>query len=114
MGPVRVRFLGSGDAFASGGRFQACIHLDGGAEPLLLDCGATALIPLKRAAIDPASIGWVGLSHLHGDHFAGLPWLISDGQFAKRTKSVVIAGPEGVRERIERTFRGALPGGHGC
>ncbi len=110
MCPVRVKFLGSGDAFASGGRFQACLHLDGGAEPLLLDCGATALIALKRAAIDPASIGWVGLSHLHGDHFAGLPWLILDGQFAERTKSLVIAGPEGVCERIERTFEALYPG----
>ena len=107
---VRVSFLGSGDAFAGGGRFQACVHLDGGVEPVMLDCGATTLIALKRAGIDPASIGWVALSHLHGDHFAGLPWLILDGQFAKRTKPLVIAGPEGVRERIERTFEALYPG----
>ena len=113
MGPVHVKFLGSGDAFASGGRFQACLHLDGGTEPLLLDCGATALIGLRRARIDPASIGSVALSHLHGDHFAGLPWLILDGQFAKRTMPLVIAGPEGVRERIERTFEALYPGATG-
>jgi ribonuclease BN (tRNA processing enzyme) len=106
----RITFLGSGDAFAGGGRFQPCLHLDGGAEPLLLDCGATTLVALKRAAIDPASIGWVALSHLHGDHFAGLPWLILDGQFAKRTRPLVIAGPEGVRERVERTFEALYPG----
>ena len=103
MGPVRVRFLGSGEAFASGDRFQAYLRLDDGAEPLLLDCGATALIPLKRAAIDPASIGWVALSHLHGDHFAGLPWLILDGQFAKRTTPLVSAGPEGVEAALCRS-----------
>jgi hypothetical protein len=34
---VQLTFLGSGDAFAGGGRFQACLHLAGGAEPLLLD-----------------------------------------------------------------------------
>ena len=76
---VRVTFLGSGDAFAGGGRFQACLHLAGGADPLLLDCGATTLVALKRADIDPSSVGFVALSHLHGDHFAGLPWLILDG-----------------------------------
>jgi ribonuclease BN (tRNA processing enzyme) len=113
MGPVRVRFLGSGDAFASGGRFQACLHLEGGPEPLLLDCGATALVALKRARIDPASIGWVALTHLHGDHFAGLPWLILDGQFAKRTTPLAIAGPAGVRERIEWTFEALYPGATG-
>ena len=107
---ARLTFLGSGDAFAGGGRFQACLHLDGGAEPLVLDCGATTLIALKRAGIDPASIGWIALSHLHGDHFAGLPWVILDGQFAKRTKPLVIAGPEGVGERVERTFEALYPG----
>ena len=114
MGPVRVRFLGSGDAFASGGRFQACVHVDGGMGPLLIDCGATSLVALKRAGIDPASIGWVALSHLHGDHFAGLPWLILDGQFAVRTKPLVIAGPIGTRERVERTFEALYPGATGA
>ena len=90
---MRLTFLGSGDAFAGGGRFQACIHLDDGAEQMLLDCGATALVAIRRAEIDPNSIGFVALSHLHGDHFAGLPWLILDGQFAGRTKPLRIAGP---------------------
>jgi ribonuclease BN (tRNA processing enzyme) len=110
MGPVRVQFLGSGDAFASGGRLQACLHFVGGGEPLLIDCGATALVALKRAGIDPASIGWVSLSHLHGDHFAGVPWLVLDGQFAGRTMPLEIAGPPGTPERVERTFEALYPG----
>ncbi|HEY6399717.1 MAG TPA: MBL fold metallo-hydrolase [Solirubrobacteraceae bacterium] len=107
---MRVTFLGSGDAFGSGGRFQACLYLDGGAEPLLLDCGATSVIALKRAGIPPASIGWLALSHLHGDHFSGVPWLILDGQFAARDKALVIAGAVGTQERIERTFEALYPG----
>jgi ribonuclease BN (tRNA processing enzyme) len=114
MGSVRLQFLGSGDAFASGGRLQACLHLDGGGEPLLVDCGATSLVALKRAGIDPAGIGWVALSHLHGDHFAGLPFLILDGQFGGRTKSIVIAGPDGTRDRVERTFEALYPGASGA
>jgi hypothetical protein len=31
--PVVLRFLGSGDAFGSGGRFQTCMHLSGRAGP---------------------------------------------------------------------------------
>src|SRR5437763_8625401 len=100
MPEVRVRFLGSGDAFASGGRFQTCFYLEGAAEPMLIDCGATALIAMKRAGINPAAVGWVALSHLHGDHFGGLPWLILDGQFSKRTKPLQIAGPPGTQERL--------------
>jgi ribonuclease BN (tRNA processing enzyme) len=106
---VRLCFLGCGDAFASGGRFQTCFHLHGGGEPLLIDCGATALIALKRQGIDPASIGWVVLSHLHGDHFAGLPWLILDGQFAKRERPLMIAGPPETQERFLRAFEALYP-----
>jgi len=110
MPSVRLCFLGSGDAFASGGRAQTCLHLDGGDEPLLIDCGATALMALKRDRIDPASIGWVALSHLHGDHFAGLPWMILDGQFTDRTRPLVIAGPSGAERRLADAFEALYPG----
>jgi ribonuclease BN (tRNA processing enzyme) len=114
MGPVSLRFLGSGDAFAGGGRFQACFYLDGGEEPVLIDCGATSLVALKRARIDPASIGWVLLSHLHGDHFAGLPWMILEGQFAHRSRTLVIAGPPGTEQRVQKAFEALYPGGAGA
>jgi ribonuclease BN (tRNA processing enzyme) len=114
MSPVRLQFLGSGDAFASGGRLQTCLHIAGAGEPLLIDCGATGLVGMKRAGIDPADIGSIALSHLHGDHFAGLPFLILDGQFAKRTTPLRIAGPTGAQERIEQTLEGLFPGSAGA
>jgi ribonuclease BN (tRNA processing enzyme) len=114
MSEVRLQFLGCGDAFSSGGRFQTCFHLDGAEEPLLIDCGATSLTALKRAGIDPAAIGFVAITHLHGDHFGGLPWLILDGQFAGRTKPLVIAGPPGTEERLLRTFEALYPGAAGA
>src|SRR5206468_11390929 len=110
MAAARLRFLGCGDAFSSGGRLQTCFHLEGGNEPMLIDCGATALVALKRERIDPASIGWVVLSHLHGDHFAGLPWLILDGQFASRTRPLVIGGPPGTEGRFKQAFEALYPG----
>jgi ribonuclease BN (tRNA processing enzyme) len=107
---VRLRFLGSGDAFASGGRFHACFHLDGGPEPMLIDCGPTALVALKRERIDPASIACVALSHLHGDHFGGLPWLVLDGQFANRTRPLVVGGPPATEMRFKQAFEALYPG----
>lgn len=110
MANVRLRFLGCGDAFAAGARFQTSFYLDGAEEPLLLDCGATTLTALKRDGIASASIGWVVLSHLHGDHFGGLPWLVLDGQFTKRTRPLVIAGPRGTEERFLQAFEALYPG----
>ncbi len=110
MPPVTLRFLGSGDAFSSAGRFHSCFALEGGGEPLLIDCGATTLTALKRERIDPSSLGFVALSHLHGDHFGGLPWLIIDGRFSKRTKPLAVAGPPGVERRLEQAFEALYPG----
>jgi ribonuclease BN (tRNA processing enzyme) len=104
-----VRFIGSGDAFGSGGRFQACILLEHDGFRALLDCGATSLVALRRASIDPGTIDAVIVTHYHGDHSGGVPYLILDGQFTKRTRALVIAGPPPAQQRIATLFEAALP-----
>jgi ribonuclease BN (tRNA processing enzyme) len=107
---VKVRFLGSGDAFGSGGRFQTCIHLDWGGAQILVDCGASSLIAMRRFGVDPVAINAVILSHLHGDHFGGVPFLILDGQFTRRTRPLVVAGPPGVEARVRDAMEVFFPG----
>lgn len=110
MSQVLLRFLGSGDAFGSDGRFQTCLHLSGPEGSLLIDCGASSLVAIKRAGLDPSEIGWVLLTHLHGDHFGGVPFLILDGHFGGRTAPLLLAGPPGVRERVEAALEVLFPG----
>jgi ribonuclease BN (tRNA processing enzyme) len=108
---VTVTFAGSGDAFGSGGRHQACIHLRGpGFGPVLLDCGATSLTALKSLGLDPGEVTAVLVSHLHGDHFGGLPFLILDGQFSRRTRPLAIAGPPGTGRRLAEAMECLFPG----
>jgi ribonuclease BN (tRNA processing enzyme) len=109
---VTVTFAGSGDAFGSGGRYQACIHLrgSGGPGPVLLDCGATSLSALKHLGLDPGEITAVFVSHLHGDHFGGLPFLILDGQFSRRTRPLTVAGPPGTARRLAEAMECMFPG----
>ncbi|CAN5192294.1 MBL fold metallo-hydrolase [soil metagenome] len=107
---VRVRFLGSGDAFGSGGRFQAAIAVEAPRTTLLLDCGATSLVALKAAGLDPGSIDAVAVSHFHGDHFGGIPFLILDAQFAKRRRPLIVAGPPGIEARVRAAFDALYPG----
>ncbi|MEP6813506.1 MAG: MBL fold metallo-hydrolase [Actinomycetota bacterium] len=106
---TRVRFIGSGDSFGSGGRFQTCILVESDGYSFLIDCGATSLVALKRAGVDPAAIDAVLLTHFHGDHCGGVPYLILDGQFTRRERPLVVAGPPGVRERMTAVFEAALP-----
>ena len=107
---MRVTFVGSGDAFGSGGRFQTCILVEAGASRVLLDCGASSLIALRRLGIDPLDLDAVVLTHLHGDHFGGLPFLILDAQFRRRTRPLIVAGPTSVEQRVRDAMEVLFPG----
>ena len=101
MAKVAVRVLGCGDAFGSGGRFQTCFFVSAGRDRFLIDCGATSLVAMRRFGVDPGAIDTVFLSHLHGDHFAGLPFLLLEAQFvARRSRPLTIVGPSGTRQRL--------------
>lgn len=107
---VIVQFVGSGDAFGTGGRLQACLSVRWAQSHVLLDCGATSLAGLKRLGVDPSSVDAVVVSHLHGDHFGGLPFLVLDQQFARRDRSLVIGGPVGVGDRLRDAMEAFFPG----
>ena len=107
---MRVQFAGSGDAFGSGGRLQTCIHLCGDGQVLLVDCGATSMVALKAQGLDPNAVDAAAVTHMHGDHFAGLPFLILDGQFSGRTAPLQVAGPPGTRTRLAEATEALFPG----
>src|SRR6266851_6406010 len=107
----RVRFLGSGDAFGSGGRLQACLLVEGGGREFLVDCGASALIAMRRYGVNPNDIGLIFLSHLHGDHFGGVPFVVLDGQLvSRRSEPLTIVGPPGTERRVREAMDVLFPG----
>lgn len=108
---MRITFLGTGDAFGSGGRFHTCIFVEAGADQFLVDCGASAITALQQRGVDTAAIGTIFLSHLHGDHFGGLPYVIMDAHFVrKRTAPLLVAGPPGTSARIVAMMNALYPG----
>ena len=108
---VEVHFVGSGDAFGSGGRFQTCISVRSSSDRFLIDCGASSLIALKRAGIHPLEVSKILITHLHGDHFAGIPFFILHAQLiSKRTDPLHIIGPPGLKERLLSTMEVMFPG----
>lgn len=107
---MRLTVVGSGDAFGSGGRTNTCFWLETAKATLLVDCGASALPAMKVLKLDPNAIDAIILSHLHGDHFGGLPFLFLDGQFlSRRERPLLIAGPPGTRVRLDALLEVFFP-----
>jgi ribonuclease BN (tRNA processing enzyme) len=102
---VEVRFLGTGDAFASGGRSHACILVTAPEGRILLDCGGSSLPAIVRAC-DPTTIDAVAITHLHGDHFGGLHYLVLQQKYAPRSRALEIGGPPSTEARYLEAMRG--------
>jgi len=101
MGQLEVGFIGSGDAFGSGGRFQTCIAIRSSDDFFLVDCGASSLIAMRQQKLEPRDVSKILITHLHGDHFGGLPFFLLDAQLvSKRSAPLTLVGPPGLEERL--------------
>ena len=108
---MRLTVVGCGDAFGSGGRGNACFWIESARATIVLDFGATALVGLRRLGLDPNRLDAVVLSHLHGDHFGGLPFLLLDAQYESRRETpLTIIGPVGTTERLQGALDVFYPG----
>jgi ribonuclease BN (tRNA processing enzyme) len=101
---MRLQFVGCGDAFGSGGQLNTCFHVTGDGVNFLIDCGASSLPALKRLVITRDDIDLILITHFHGDHFAGLPFLLLDAQFSRRSRPLVIAGPDGIEQKLPQVM----------
>jgi ribonuclease BN (tRNA processing enzyme) len=102
---MKLHILGCGDAFGSGGRNQSGYLIEAADRLFLLDCGPTTLLAMKRAGFDPRRLDAILLSHLHGDHFGGIPFFFIEYLYQKpRAYPLTIAGPPGTQERVRQLY----------
>ena len=110
---VIVTFAGSGDAFGSGGRLNTCIIVDAPGIRFAIDFGASSLIALNKLDIPHNSIDLILLTHIHGDHCAGVPAMVMDAMLgAKRQTPLTIAGPMETEARLMDVAEALFPGMH--
>lgn len=108
---VRIQFIGTGDAFGSGGRFNTCFRVERPQGDFLIDCGASSLVALRKLEVDLNAIQTIFVTHLHGDHFGGLPFFILDAQFySRRQAPLTLVGPPGFRARLAEAMEVFFPG----
>jgi len=108
---MQLQFVGCGDAFGSGGRFNTCFHLVGRNINVLIDCGASSLISMNKLAIKRNEIGAIFLSHFHADHAGGVPFFMLEANYVlKRKQALTIAGPPGLKSRYPALMEVSFPG----
>lgn len=98
-----IQFLGTGTAFNHGGRgAQSVLILPGASSAFLVDAGPTLMPVLMREGNGCPEIDRMFVTHLHGDHFAGWPFLLLHLVFLdERTRPFDVYGPVGTRETLE-------------
>jgi ribonuclease Z len=95
MNPFTVTILGSSSALPTSVRFPTSQVVRANEQHLLIDCGEGAQMQLRKYKINFSRINHIFISHLHGDHFFGLPGLISSFSLLGRTKDLhIYAHPE--------------------
>lgn len=114
MNHMQIQFLGSGDAFGSGDRLQSCFMVKSEHGQFLIDCGASSMIGINRCGVNPNDINVILISHLHGDHFGGIPFFIVASQLVyKRISPLLILGPPGMKDRFMQAMEVTFPGSSG-
>ncbi len=108
---MKLKVLGCGDAFGSGGVPNTCFYVTDGQHRLLIDCGATSLVQLKKYGLSSDDLDRILISHFHGDHYGGIPFLLLEAALVqKRERPFSIVGPEGIRDKLVTLQDALYPG----
>jgi ribonuclease Z len=101
---LHIVFLGTAGATPTVDRGSSATLIIRGGERILIDCGEGTQRQLMRS-VGLARIDLILLTHLHGDHYLGLPGLLKTWSLLGRTEPLVLYGPEGLYELMRDAER---------
>ena len=105
MSELDLLFLGSGNAFSEG-RYWNSFLVNG---RYLFDCSPIVVPHLKRCGIALPDIEVIFITHFHGDHYFGLPFLFLEyAEKTRREKDLTIVGPPGIMQRTIKVTEAAF------
>lgn len=104
MTTFSLTVIGSGSGAPLPGRFTSAQVLNVHERFVLIDCGEGTQINLRRFGVNFNRIDVVLISHLHGDHYLGLPGLLNTFHLLGRTRELHIAGHRKLWDLLEYIF----------
>ncbi|WP_419782034.1 MBL fold metallo-hydrolase [Maridesulfovibrio sp.] len=105
---MKCTFLGTGSAFDAG-QTNVSMLVECGGNRIMLDCGFNAGHACMNMVPDAQNIDALWISHFHGDHFFGLPFLFGSFFSAGREKTFHLCGPEGIADKVTQVVNLAYP-----
>lgn len=102
---MKIVFLGTGGTYPSKLRNVTSIALQMPGEVVMFDCGEGTQRQLMRSSVSFMRIKKIFISHLHADHFLGLPGLIQSMSLNGREDDLRIYGPDGIVETVGAIMR---------
>ncbi len=97
---MELIFLGTSSALPTTNRNHSSIALKAFGEIMLFDCGEGTQRQMAQIKLSPMKVNNIFITHLHGDHFLGLPGMIQSMAFRGRKDPLHIYGPEGMEKTV--------------
>ncbi|MCH1959286.1 ribonuclease Z [Romboutsia hominis] len=97
---IDLILLGCGGNLPTPNRYLSSLFINYNGSRILIDCGEGTQISMKMKNCGFKNLDLILITHLHGDHFNGLPGLLSTIGNSGRTDDLTIVGPVGIKEYI--------------
>ena len=111
---MNIKILGNGGAINDGLPYNAFVINS----TLLCETPPDIMLSIHKNSIDLPSIHTIYISHLHGDHIFGLPFLVLSAFYlhvgTHKSLSFKIVGPEGLETMAENLLHAAFTSNHPC
>ncbi len=104
-GLLQIKIIGASAAIPTSLRHTTTQVLQYNNKHFLLDCAEGTQMQLRRYKVPLMKINHIFISHLHGDHYLGLPGLLFTKHLLGRTKKLHVYSPPGLREIIELQYK---------
>ena len=98
---IEVIPLGTGSALPSKERHYSATVVEHNSSLFLFDCGEGTQFQFLHADLRPTRIEAIFITHLHGDHYFGLPGLLSTLTLLGHEKRLTIVGPQGLKDFLD-------------